>query len=117
MSCSISTCRPITTCSICGYINRSISAYSVHINLHKHIPNANYACGVHDCCRLFQNFSSFKCHIFRDHIKSHTRSAKALTLRSNFTLSTFHCQVRFCTFSCSDVSKLYSHLRQHIKLG
>ena len=99
------------SCQLCTFSSESLKAYTEHYQFHKNVANFNFPCGVSNCTRTFNKYSSFRSHVHRDHQK-YKREVKAAKFK-NYD-ATLSCQVPACTFKCKDLSKFFQHLRSHI---
>ena len=98
-------------CKICAHKSASLTLYGkhhrIHSNYHK-IP-----CGILKCDRSFKTFSSFKCHLTRDHSTLQNNN-KILKLQNVGFVT--HCLLPGCQMECS-LNTLISHLKKHIDEG
>lgn len=101
-------------CKFCDYVCSAVQEFTRHVKFHRNVPNFRFQCGVPECSRSFSKFEVLKSHIYRDHRSLHVSEYDK---RSQLFDITSTCRVDFCSYTCSELPLLFSHLKSHIKDG
>lgn len=95
-------------CETCSYSSGSLKAFMLHCRRHRNRHNLLFPCGFRACNRSFKNYSTFRCHVLRDHA-SFNKEIKNVTLK---------CQLQLCNkLSFSSSKSFFTHLKSHIVNG
>ena len=55
-------------CSVCHmFARKSFKAVFGHMSDHRCEPGINFVCGIDSCRQVYENFDSYRCHMYRKH--------------------------------------------------
>ena len=95
------------TCNICFVNKKSLKSLIRHCRVHQ--SNASFQCTIPNCTRIFKNYSTYTCHLSRDHSnKTNVLSNENIDRGCMFELE---CPIVYC----GQVLKNPTYLRQHFK--
>lgn len=95
-------------CETCSHSCYSLKSFMLHCRRHRNRHNLLFPCGFRACNRSFKNYSTFRCHVLRDHA-SFKREIENVTLK---------CHLQLCknlNFYCT--KSFFAHLKCHITNG
>lgn len=101
------------TCNICFVNKKSLKSLVRHCRVHQ--SNASFQCTVPDCARIFKNYTTYTCHVSRDH--SNKRQALRNDNIDRGGIFEIECPIAYCQQVLKNPSYLRQHFKSHLDRG